>query len=736
MKKRGLVFLIIASLAIGLFYGDFVSAAYCSDSDSTTQGSAVPSSALVLGSVRTCPSGNDLCSNNQATFTVDTCGTVTSRINEKYCQSSSNNVPGTTSLICNNAFSPSRPAMCVNGVITTADGVQRVSARCIGCGRESEGCCQGNIAGVEAGGCESGLTCTLGTCQCTNHASSACYGGDVYWYNGCGERQEIRTDCNANTQGCVNGACVAKSCTDTDNTNPSYPATHSSYTVAGSISGVVAGAGAFSLADFCNNDNTLLYEAACTSSGIQTMQAINCASAYGAGSYCNNGRCIVPTTNNPCSESDGGKVITVKGWVSDPDQESGAQKWDYCKDEDTVWEYYCSGGSWFRTDFGTDCSSTQICSDGECVSCGTIGNPCCSGQTCTSGTCQSGSCVSTGGGGGGGGCIDNDNTNQNPSASVPDPSYLQWSSIVQNSQSAFDTCTSGTRLTELYCTPSGSSSAINIDCQALYGGTCFAGACVPSGDPCDDDGICEAGETSINCPNDCTSGTTCDLDGVLDAGEECDCGGDDQECTAAQLGGESCTSLGHDDGDLRCSNSCAIIDDDCTDDGGDDDGWCTDTAFTYLLDGEPVAPTNCQELNLVYPDDANLRERLCNCALPGPSHPANNGRPGSTGTCGWDDNLNNCTFQEYDPSDNLCSMIYEGGGACTADMAFRNVIVRAINTDPNGPACDAGCNTGDTCSTQIPCPKNIDLPFFSIWSAILTVIVISVIYFVHEKREK
>ena len=60
------------------------------------------------------------------------------------------------------------------------------------------------------------LNCTLpqicaanGTCilNCTTRSYSACYGGDVYWYNSCGTRETIRYDCNS-TQTCSSGVCV------------------------------------------------------------------------------------------------------------------------------------------------------------------------------------------------------------------------------------------------------------------------------------------------------------------------------------------------------------------------------------------------------------------------------------------------------------------------------------------------------------------------------------------------
>ncbi|MGY4884185.1 MAG: right-handed parallel beta-helix repeat-containing protein, partial [Nanobdellota archaeon] len=56
--------------------------------------------------------------------------------------------------------------------------------------------------------------------SCTSHASSACYSntGDVYWYDSCGVREEIRYDCTS-TQTCSNGQCVNSGTTNPP-TNP------------------------------------------------------------------------------------------------------------------------------------------------------------------------------------------------------------------------------------------------------------------------------------------------------------------------------------------------------------------------------------------------------------------------------------------------------------------------------------------------------------------------------------
>ena len=67
------------------------------------------------------------------------------------------------------------------------------------------------ICGVltNCGTCEEGYNCTNGQCQifCTPNLSYTCYDNDVYWYDGCGNREEIKEDCEIG-EICENGICI------------------------------------------------------------------------------------------------------------------------------------------------------------------------------------------------------------------------------------------------------------------------------------------------------------------------------------------------------------------------------------------------------------------------------------------------------------------------------------------------------------------------------------------------
>ena len=69
--------------------------------------------------------------------------------------------------------------------------------------------CTSSTSRVKVQDCSSG--CSGGSCvSCISHTSSSCYGGDVYWYNSCGVREDKKTDCGAAT--CSGGVCGTCEC--------------------------------------------------------------------------------------------------------------------------------------------------------------------------------------------------------------------------------------------------------------------------------------------------------------------------------------------------------------------------------------------------------------------------------------------------------------------------------------------------------------------------------------------
>ena len=97
-----------------------------------------------------------------------------------------------------------------------------------GCGEEecvsqaSSACSGGDVYWYDSCGvredvrfdCGSGESCVDGACVvdsgCSSHESSACLGGDVYWFDSCGAAEEVRYECGSG-ESCVDGSCVADS---------------------------------------------------------------------------------------------------------------------------------------------------------------------------------------------------------------------------------------------------------------------------------------------------------------------------------------------------------------------------------------------------------------------------------------------------------------------------------------------------------------------------------------------
>ena len=82
-----------------------------------------------------------------------------------------------------------------NGQPCTSKG-DCLSNRCEG-GKAQKHCCPTS--------CSSGF-CSTGNC-CTFHSAKKCYGGDVYWYDSCGNREELYDKCGSD-QTCQSAVCM------------------------------------------------------------------------------------------------------------------------------------------------------------------------------------------------------------------------------------------------------------------------------------------------------------------------------------------------------------------------------------------------------------------------------------------------------------------------------------------------------------------------------------------------
>jgi hypothetical protein len=255
---------------------------------------------------------------------------------------------------------------------------------------------------------------------------------------------------------------------------------------------------------------------------------------------------------------------------------------------------------------------------------------------------------------------------------------------------------------------------------------------------------------------DCGDGTI-----SVSYGEQCDCA-DPENCLPEELGDQTCEGLGYQGGELGCvmgDGSCLFNVSECV----GSEGFCRDNEPFEFQEGEVwLAPSSCQDYNKVYPipeeegDPVNhsMRRELCikNC-VPGASDPVNNGYGGLPLTawgCDFDENDQDgpggtdvppyngeCFFwfsMSEDP-DERCRLDYEVLEECTSDYPFRKVRVTSTPIPPFAGPCDAGCGAGQSCETEIMCPRVIQLPFIGAFGLALAVIIIALVY-AYLKRKK
>jgi hypothetical protein len=82
------------------------------------------------------------------------------------------------------------------------------------------------------------------------------------------------------------------------------------------------------------------------------------------GQYCSSGQCL---WSDSCSDTDGGYVLTVFGNVTGFLNQSYYGYSDYCIDNTTIMEYYCSGS--YSNSWSSSCAGnlTTICTNGRCI---------------------------------------------------------------------------------------------------------------------------------------------------------------------------------------------------------------------------------------------------------------------------------------------------------------------------------------------------------------------------------
>ena len=255
--------------------------------------------------------------------------------------------------------------------------------------------------------------------------------------------------------------------------------------------------------------------------------------------------------------------------------------------------------------------------------------------------------------------------------------------------------------------------------------------CVSPGDTpiCDYDSSCESGENPNNCPHDCPLTSSCG-DGVVDSGESCD---------GSSLGVNDCTTIGggFTGGTLGCTALCAFDTSQCTGGGpppGGGGGVCSPT--TYDSGGNTYPISSCDDYNKVS-SDANVNKNACekDCYGVNIKDPLNRQTATAGGACVWKASDNKCVYSKTTgsgPTAITCSIFPVGAiPECTEGQTSRNVV---YESEPDG--CDAGCGVDQLCDIDVPCPRVLQLPFFSGFSFVLSLSILFVVYLFYSMKRK
>ncbi|MDD5096573.1 MAG: hypothetical protein PHY95_03605 [Candidatus ainarchaeum sp.] len=223
-------------------------------------------------------------------------------------------------------------------------------------------CEDGAILGASELSCGTGYACTDGACTAVPCTDSD--GGEVGETRGtaaagatsnedtcAGEASVTEYYCSEGAilsstiscgegKHCVEGACIAYTCTDSDGGQETGEAG-------------TASIGDNRKTDTCSSDRRSVTEYYCDESGSIRNASIAC----GSEEVCREGACVAAT----CTDSDGGQTKGTAGTTT-----LGAiSRSDSCHSDTSVTEYYCGGGDILYTTIS--CGSGYVCDEGACV---------------------------------------------------------------------------------------------------------------------------------------------------------------------------------------------------------------------------------------------------------------------------------------------------------------------------------------------------------------------------------
>ena len=234
------------------------------------------------------------------------------------------------------------------------------SDECVGSTHVMEYYCSANEIMGDAVECPAGTECYEGACVgeiCVDsdggvdaHSPGTVSKGSESYTDSCEDGSTVREYyCEGNRplytsvtcisgEACQEGVCVESDCSDTDGGQDMFE------------KGTVR-ADSVVYIDSCASGGTVK-EYYC-SGGEAKYAILPCPTDY----YCINSKC----SEYVCSDTDGGEDEDRYGEV----RKGGNEYEDYCYDDDTVYEYYCSGDE--VSGRKINCGSGEECEGGECV---------------------------------------------------------------------------------------------------------------------------------------------------------------------------------------------------------------------------------------------------------------------------------------------------------------------------------------------------------------------------------
>jgi hypothetical protein len=545
------------------------------------------------------------------------------------------------------------------------------------------------------------------------------------------------------------------------------------------------------------NDNNPCTDDSCVTGGLcqNTNDNSNtCNSCSSGNCKCSAGSCVDDIN---CVDSDGGKDWYTRGSVTDPEYNNGNPQWDYCTGSgETLGEYWCFNDAPLVSEYncaneGKICSGDRCIEDNPSCSCPSYTDQSCGGsgpgiscndnemyqtRSCTPNGCRTerkcnycdADCRTANEVGMCGDGIDNDcdgDTNCDDDDCSGDPACTgggptcgsNGCEVGEDPINCPADCSCGDGVCSGSVENCGGSNECPQDCCTPINpenDICLESACGSSAS------VCGLGSVALEWQYDGNEVTTVvegvEVDLVVDADSVC---ADDEisrwEILDDSAGSVEEFSLGNLDDEGQASRSWEA--------NQTGEGFYFEVVLGSfgteqspdLEVSEPCYYTDagtfiesCDDYN-DFPDDqpgARSKQEACvqDCAFVG----VKNG-----GKCRWDptggdDGSGECFFSTYGNNgreeDYFCRHDYEELSQCSQDQAFR--VIRTNSTklnesDPNQrldnsvPDCYGSCNE-EVCNIESPCPKVVQLPFFTVGNVIGIVIILILVYILIKALQK